>query len=486
MKTFLSFLNTFFGLSFKDIEVEKRYQKNFIAEHKEQNILVAKIAIILYFLYAPLTYILIKNEALLLLEVVLFSISGPLFLIFFAKKNLLEKYQYQILFFAALITGLGPALFYTFTTNDRATFQVDLIIPIIAIFTMYGVGFSLALLIYLSITSIFLLLAIFMGLSFIDIFMALYASIFTAIVSALSGYMIEKSTRRLFLAKMKSDEFKFIIENSHDSIAIFAPKTLKYLYANKKTLTRTNNSTLEAIIGKNIFEVNKNMSRYTIDLIIKNLDEKGFFSSVVPLEDSQGKTHYVHNVTQYGFFNSQEVIVSVSSDVTELKEAELQMREMALKDSLTQLFNRYKLNEYSMLEIERYQRERQSVSLVICDIDFFKKVNDTYGHLVGDSVLQKIATTLKESVRSTDIVARWGGEEFALLLINTEKKEAFAVAQKVNRKISEIDFEDIDQITISCGVSQLRAGDTQIRWFKRVDDALYEAKKNGRNRVIYK
>ncbi len=485
MRAFLSSLNTLFGLSFKDSEVENKYQKNFINEHKEQNVLAAKIAVILYFLYAILTYLLIQNEAMLLLEVVLFAVSGPIVLSFSVKKNLFEKYRYQILFFAAFIAGLGPALFYVFTTNDRAIFQVDQVIPIIAIFTMYGVSFSLALLIYISTFVVILSLAIIMGLSVPDIGMALYTSVFAAIISGIAGYMIEKSTRKLFLAKMKSDEFSFIIENSHDAISIFEIKTLDFLYANKKVLT-LNNHTLKEIVGKNILEIHKNLTIDNIEFIMKNLNEKGVFTHVLALEDNAGKPYYVHNVTQYGYFNSKKVIVSVSSDVTQLKEAELEMREMALKDSLTKLYNRYKLDEYSMLEIDRFKREKQSVSLIICDIDFFKKVNDNYGHLAGDCVLQKVAITLKESVRSTDIVARWGGEEFAILLINTEKEEAFEVAKKINQKIAKMDFEGIGEVTISCGVSQLEDGDTQTIWFNRVDDALYEAKENGRNRVVYK
>ncbi len=485
MQALLSFLNIFIGIAFKDKELEEKYQKIYLAEHIEQNVLTAKLAIFMYLFYAPLTYAFIQNEALLLLNIVLFSISGPLILIHFSQTDFFQKYSYTLLFIAALIAGMGPTLYYIFTANDRALFQVDIVIPIIAIFTMYGIGLSLSLLIYVSITLLFILLSFIVGLPFVAIYMALYVSIFGAVISTLSAYMIERSNRKLFLANIKSEEFKFIIENSHDAISIFDSKETKYLYANQTALQR-NNDILENIIGKNILEVHKNLTKQEIDYIKMCIENKGIYNDVVSLKDKDGKNYYVHNMSQYGYFNSKKAIISVSSDVTELKKAELQMRDMALKDPLTQLFNRYKLDEYSMLEIDRYKRERQSVSLIICDIDFFKQVNDTYGHLVGDSVLKKIANVLKNCVRETDVVARWGGEEFAILLSNTEKEESIRIAEKINKKIASIKYADAGYITISCGVSKLQVSDTQKTWFHRVDNALYEAKENGRNRVVYK
>ena len=485
MQALLSFLNVFIGMAFKNKELEEKYQKLYLSEHIEQNVLTAKLAIFMYLFYAPLTYVFIQNEAPLLLYVVLFSISGPLILIRFSQTDFFQKYSYSLLFIAALIAGMGPTLYYIFTENDRALFQVDIVIPIIAIFTMYGIGLSLSLLIYASITLLFIFLSFIIGLPFVDIYMALYVSIFGAVISTLSGYMIERSNRKLFLANIRSEEFKFIIENSHDAISIFDSKETKYLYANKTALKR-NNDALEDIIGKNILEVHKNLTKQEIDYIKTCIDNKGIYNDVLSLKNQDGKNYYVHNMSQYGYFNSQKAIISVSSDVTELKKAELQMREMALKDPLTQLFNRYKLDEYSLQEFHKFQRDKRHVSLIICDIDFFKHVNDTYGHLVGDSVLQKIANVLKNCVRETDVVARWGGEEFAILLSNTEKEEAITIAEKINKKIASIEYADVGHITISCGVSKLQLGDTQKTWFLRVDNALYEAKENGRNRVVYK
>ncbi len=485
MLVILSRLNDIFRLSFQDKEVEKKYQEQYFKEHLEQNVLAAKIAILLYFVYAPLTYFIIGDEVPLLLSVVSFSISGLLFLIIVHKRELFIKYRYFILYIVAVIAALGPIVFYSFTHHEKTIFQVDIIIPIIAIFTMYGIGFSLALLVFFTITFLFFILAYFVSMPIMDLFIALYATLFGVLISAVSGYLIEKTNRKLFLAKIKSDEFKFIIENSHDAIAIFDKETRSFLYANQIALKRNGNK-LEEIVGKHVFDIHKHLDDKVIDSIVKKLDRDGIFSDVLHLQNAKGEFYYVHSVIQYGYYNSKKVIISVSSDVTELKKAELRIREMAFKDPLTKLFNRYKLDEYSILEYKRFQRERHDVALIICDIDHFKSVNDTYGHLVGDHILQKIAQLLQESVRETDIVARWGGEEFALLLLNTDKDEAIRVAEKLNEAVASIFHEGVGKVSISCGVSELRDGDTQISWFSRVDDALYKAKESGRDRVVYK
>ena len=121
----------------------------------------------------------------------------------------------------------------------------------------------------------------------------------------------------------------------------------------------------------------------------------------------------------------------------------------------------------------------------MCDIDHFKSVNDRYGHLVGDEILKEVVDEIKSSIRDSDILARWGGEEFIILLPNTSEKNAIIVANKIVRKIENRKFKVVGNITMSCGVSEVTPNDTLNVWFKRVDDALYKAKDRGRNRVVY-
>jgi diguanylate cyclase len=127
------------------------------------------------------------------------------------------------------------------------------------------------------------------------------------------------------------------------------------------------------------------------------------------------------------------------------------------------------------------------LSLLVWDIDLFKNINDTYGHAAGNKTLSIIASLLKKYCRQTDFVSRFGGEEFAMLLSNTDKKSAQILADKIHRIIEKTGFTYGGKrisITISCGIADLEQGDTQEKIFNRADKALYAAKKQGRNRSI--
>ncbi|MBN2812170.1 MAG: diguanylate cyclase [Spirochaetales bacterium] len=157
---------------------------------------------------------------------------------------------------------------------------------------------------------------------------------------------------------------------------------------------------------------------------------------------------------------------------------------LALHDPLTNLLNRRAIEPMMQFEMNRKKRANAPVSLLIIDIDHFKRVNDTYGHDVGDIVLKRLAETLTEYRRSTDLVARWGGEEFAVLLSDTEESQAIVLAEKIRKACENLKFEECDGITVSIGVAELIAEETFDSWFKRADAALYTAKKTGRNKTI--
>lgn len=477
-------LNKFFGLQFEDEKLESAYQKNYAEEHLQQNIASAKIAILLYLFYAPVTYFLIDSEPMLLTFIVAFSISAPLFLISIVKSRLFQRYATFILFSASVIAGLGPSLFYVFTENERAIFQVDLLIPVIAIFTMYSIGFTLSLLSVLSIFTIFLLLCYTFNVPALDIAMAVYTLLFGGLISATAAYLIEKTKRKFFLVKIKSDEFKLIIEKSSDFISIFDKETYVYLYSNESVL-KVNGFSLEEIIGKKVTEIHPEVSEEKIDYMISEIEKNGKYSDVLALQSKDARTYYVHTVLEFGHYNFKDVIIATASEVTELKEAELKIKKMAERDFLTKLYNRHMFNEYSMQYINMFMRYKTPVSLIICDIDHFKVINDTYGHLVGDEVLIKIANIIESSTRESDIVARWGGEEFAILLPKTSLDEAIVVAEKIRKNVAVIPHDKVGHVYISCGVAQLEEGETQATWFKKVDDLLYKAKESGRNRVCH-
>ena len=484
MRRLIHYMNIYARLSFPNTFLEEKYQKEQLQVFLPQNVLVAKIAIIIYLTYAPLTYFfLVKNELLLLSIISLIAIVGAIALILLAPTAFFERHPYPVLFTTAYLVGIAPILYYLITTNDRALFQVDILLPIIGIFTMYGIGFSLALLIVLSIMLTFCLLSIAVGLSPFDTFSAIYVLVAGGLVTGVAAYFIEKSHRNLFLAKQESDEFRFMVENAQDSIAIFDLKEMRYKYANKLAVECTDCKP-EAIIGKKLSDVHPEFSNDVIEAIRQRLIMEKSFSDVYRLYSSAKQDYYyAHIVIQYGYFKGEKVIITFSSDATPQKEAEMRLQDMALQDALTGLCNRHNFDETSKQQITLAHRYQQELSLILCDIDHFKKINDQFGHLEGDRILKELSDKIIETVRESDIVARWGGEEFAVLLPNTSLEDALTVAEKVRRQIAHLDLKKVGNVTVSCGVSTLIEDDTQMSWFHRADTALYRAKADGRNKV---
>ena len=160
------------------------------------------------------------------------------------------------------------------------------------------------------------------------------------------------------------------------------------------------------------------------------------------------------------------------------------IHDLAVHDALTGIYNRHGVNEILNQKIEEFKRAKNKLSVIFFDIDFFKRVNDTYGHDRGDYVLENIAKLVSSEIRVSDIFARWGGEEFILFLPDTSLEEAVQVAEKLRKSIQEYAFSDIDTITCSFGVTELKKNDTKESFLKRVDNLLYEAKASGRNRVV--
>ena len=168
----------------------------------------------------------------------------------------------------------------------------------------------------------------------------------------------------------------------------------------------------------------------------------------------------------------------------DIEEKNKELNRLALTDNLTTLFNRRKLEELIQAEIDKGYHVDNSFCLSILDIDHFKEVNDKYGHQRGDSVLVEIARVLKDSLRITDYVGRYGGEEFIIIFPESSIADVKLIIEGVRLKIAQYDFEGVEHKTASFGLTAFKAGDTIETVVKRADNALYEAKENGRNRVV--
>ncbi|MBB5046566.1 diguanylate cyclase (GGDEF)-like protein [Rhodopseudomonas rhenobacensis] len=167
----------------------------------------------------------------------------------------------------------------------------------------------------------------------------------------------------------------------------------------------------------------------------------------------------------------------------EMRERATRLAVLATTDRLTGLYNRLKFDQALVSEIARAKRYEMPFSLVMYDVDRFKDVNDVHGHPAGDRVLVGLSDAISSHLRETDMLARWGGEEFAILLTGSDCHDACVVAEKLRTAVAQIVFDQVGSVTCSFGVTEYRDGDTPEVLVARADAALYQAKLNGRNRV---
>ncbi len=225
--------------------------------------------------------------------------------------------------------------------------------------------------------------------------------------------------------------------------------------------------------------------KYLLDFttrIEKADDENSFKTSLKDLIVEVKKIESSSTILENRLKSANDEVQSLQS---KLKETEW----FATTDALTGLWNRRSFEEKLSQYISNSHNNGTMLSLIIIDIDHFKRVNDTYGHLTGDDLLRVIAKTLKDYVRGKDIVCRYGGEEFVILLSDTPLSGALTVAEKIRHHFSAMSWKQkstgvsMGKVTLSSGVSQYRTNESIESFIQRADIALYQSKKQGRNRV---
>ena len=313
------------------------------------------------------------------------------------------------------------------------------------------------------------------------VIMVLLYIVFTKLVNKLTKEEQELLT--------KQTQIQIIMDNSSSLIALIEGENL--ILANNPFLTFLSCSDMNIFIRDN-----NNLSRLFIDTTdtfsmndaVKN---SNWILEINKLEENQRVVTLKHPYFGLNYFSVKiskvpehpDSQIIIFSDITSIFEKSKKDEYMAYHDNLTGIYNRQYFNESISRTIHDLYTSKSSASLLMLDLDFFKKVNDTYGHQVGDDVLITFTKTISKNIRNNDIFARWGGEEFVLLLNYTDEASAFKVAQTLREKIAAVDFAEAGHITCSIGLSQFKATDSVDAWLARVDKALYAAKENGRNRV---
>jgi len=181
----------------------------------------------------------------------------------------------------------------------------------------------------------------------------------------------------------------------------------------------------------------------------------------------------------FGFIINQ----TYNKVIKSLRDKIEKITELSETDYMLNIYNRSKFMEELKNEIKRVNRYGNNLSLIMLDVDYFKEINDRYGHMTGDQILIKLTEVINRKIRDLDIFARYGGDEFIIITPNTDLDEAAKLAQRLRESIAETNFENLQGVTCSFGVAEYSSQDNIDSFIKKVDDALYQAKENGRNRV---
>jgi len=305
--------------------------------------------------------------------------------------------------------------------------------------------------------------------------------------------MIERTDETL-------DLYRLMAESAVDCIWLYDLDNQKFKYVSPSVLQLRGRTASEAIQEK----LADSMTPESLDIVTQAVDRLAGYSG----KEQISQPVRIDEIRQYrkdGSVLPVEVtirlvadpvtgskdILGVSRDITGLKKREAQMiaeieslRHRIAVDEMTGANNRYYFDLRAGEEIERSERYRTQLNLIIFDLDHFKQVNDIWGHETGDKVLIQVAGIVKAMIRKTDILARWGGEEFVLMVPQTDLEGTLALAEKLRLAIAGANFPGVERMTASFGLAQRISGETYDSWFNRADQALYRAKNHGRNCVM--
>ena len=324
---------------------------------------------------------------------------------------------------------------------------------------------------------------LFILISFIIIFISLYFR------SRMEKLLKERTTQlelqnKIFdenISSSKTDLYGRITYVS-DAFCKLTGYTRAELLSKKHSILKFENTPIEIYkdlwltissghIWKGEFQnVKKDGSEYWVKVIISPIFDKE--KSIIAFES------IVQDITLKKVL--QEFNTKLESEV---KKQTQKLKILAITDKLTGLYNRVKIDDELLSNYNYFKEFNENFTVIILDIDHFKNVNDTHGHQIGDTVLIEISKLIQNNVRSTDIVGRWGGEEFMVICPKTDLEHAYSVAQNIRKSIEEYNFARVGNLTICAGVSDIVSNDSLDSLISKADTLLYEAKHSGRNMV---
>ncbi len=300
-----------------------------------------------------------------------------------------------------------------------------------------------------------------------------------------AGIAIITDVTDLVKTKKKLQLLAQAVEQMDELVKITDPQG-QILYVNNSLIANTGYKEIE-LIGQTprIFKSGKHPRSFYKDLW-DTITAKKIYRNVLINKKKDGTLYYEDLTISPMLDEKGEILyfVATSKDVSKQIELEEKLKNMATRDALTGIYNRYKMNEEIDAEIKKSKRYNQRFSILMFDIDFFKQINDTYGHDIGDKVLVELCENITKIIRDTDIFARWGGEEFIILARETNEESTFLLAEKIRKKVASHIFVQDIHITISIGAALFMPTYTKEEILKNVDNALYEAKRTGRNKTV--
>lgn len=317
-------------------------------------------------------------------------------------------------------------------------------------------------------------------LELIAFYLILFAVLFTTIF--------------VFIPATKTLRYAFIdiSETNENIIKLFRSMKGALFLVDEEGNIMNNNSGAVDIVSVNESEIkNSNIGRVVkwFDISIINIIKDVISGAEcdgleVKIEDKNEKVLTLLISATKGRYRRKQVVLITAYDITAQKKAEEILKNMAIKDELTELYNRHFLESIIKAEIERSKRYEFPISAAILDIDNFKKINDKWGHPVGDTILKETAKILRENSRESDYEVRIGGEEFVILMPHTNLEGAYSVAEKLRKAIEENTHPIVGRYTASFGVAERAMDESYFELYNRMDNALYKAKKSGKNCVV--